>query len=341
MIMAAGALPVAVVGSEATVSRADAHLPVWACSFARSSLELGLRGELDFLDGLILPYTCDTLRLLAGIWGHLRPKLLVHPYLLAHQARRASARQFVRVELLRLKSALENLTGREITPESLAAAIELNGRCRELLARLYDWHRRYPERLSTPELFAVLRAATLLPKEELLAGLLALARELGLEEEAPPEAGPKAAANGRHRVFLSGSLAPPALFNLLEEAGLVVVGDDLHHGERYLYPVPQGPDPLERLAVRQLTLPPTGYSSPPGANRPGYLRERVHRLKAQGVIFLHLRFCEPENYDYYQLYQALEREGIPSLRVETDFQGSSLGQIKTRLEAWAEILGVK
>jgi len=339
MIMAAGALPVAVIGSETTVSLADAHLPVWACSFARSSLELGLRGELDFLDGLIIPYTCDTLRFLAGIWGYLRPDLWVHPYLLAHQARRASAAEFVGAELGRLKTALEKLTGLEITPERLAAALELGGRCRKLLARLYDYHRRHPERLSTPELFAVLRAATLLPKEELLAGLEALARELGLEEQSPPQAGPEAAPNARHRVFLSGSLAPPAVFGLLEEAGLVVVGDDLHHGERYLHPLPPGNDPWERLVLRQLSLPPTGYSSPPEANRPGYLLEKARRLQAEGVIFLHLRFCEPENYDYYQLHQTLEREGIPSLRLETDFQGSALGQIRTRLEAFAEMLG--
>ncbi|MGB9887892.1 MAG: 2-hydroxyacyl-CoA dehydratase subunit D [Moorellales bacterium] len=337
MVMAAGALPVAVIGSEATVSLADAHLPVWACSFARTSLELDLRGELDFLDGLILPYTCDTLRLLAGIWGHLRPKLLVHPYLLAHQER-PSAAEFVRSELGRLKTALERLTGQEITPERLAAAIELGGRCRKLLARLYDYHRRFPERLTNSDLFALLRAATLLPKEELLAGLLSLSRELGLEEEAPPEAGPPA-ANRRHRVFLSGSLAPPAVFGLLEQAGLVVVGDDLHHGERYLYPVPQGSDPFERLVLRQLSLPPTGYYSPPQANRPGYLVEKARRLEAHGVIFLHLRFCEPENYDYYQLHQTLERDGLPSLRLETDFQGSAPGQIRTRLEAFAEMLG--
>jgi benzoyl-CoA reductase/2-hydroxyglutaryl-CoA dehydratase subunit BcrC/BadD/HgdB len=125
----------------------------------------------------------------------------------------------------------------------------------------------------------------------------------------------------------------------LEQAGLVVVGDDLHPGERYLHPVPPGNDPFARLVLRQLSLPPTGYCSPPEANRPGYLLERARGLEAHGVIFLHLRFCEPENYDYYQLHQTLEREGIPSLRLETDFQASALGQSKTRLEAFAEMLG--
>jgi benzoyl-CoA reductase/2-hydroxyglutaryl-CoA dehydratase subunit BcrC/BadD/HgdB len=338
LVMAAGALPVGVIGSEATVRLADAHLPVWACSFARTSLELDLRGELGFLDGLILPYTCDTLRLLAGIWGHLRPELRVHPYLLAHQ-HRPSAAEFVRTEMERLKRALQRLTGQEITPERLAAAAELVERTRNLLARLYAYHRRFPERLTNSDLFALLRAATLLPKEELLEGLLRLVRELGLEEEEEGARTGLPGPEGLYRVILSGSLAPPVVFGILEQAGLVVVGDDLHHGQRYLYPLPPGSDPFERLVLRQLALPPTGYHSPPQANRPGYLVQRARELQAQGVIFLHLRFCEPENYDYYQLSQALERENIPCLRLETDLQASAIGQIRTRLEAFAEMLG--
>jgi len=341
LVMAAGALPVGILGGEGLLSRADAHLPVWACSFARSSLELGLRGELDFLDGLVMPLTCDTLRLLAGIWEHCLPELRVHPYLIAHQVDRPSAGKLVRAEILRLKKALEKLIGREITGETLKAAIELNRSCKQWLKRFYKWHRLHPEALSGEDLFVLLRAATLLPKEDLLSALSALAGELGLEPGSSPETSGAVDA-GKHPVYLSGSVAaPPGIFRLLDEAGLAVAGDDLHHGGRYLVPVGEGSDPIEQLAARQLALPPTGYLNSPQADRPGRLVKDVRRAGARGVIFLHLRFCEPENYDYYQLNQALEREGIPSLRVETDFQGSSLGQIRTRLEAFAEMLGVE
>lgn len=342
LIMAAGALPVAVWGSWGTVTLADAHLQVWACSFARSTLELALRGELSFLDGVIIPQTCDTTRTLYGIWRHCFPGLWVQAYLLPRQVERASAAAYLRAELNRLAAALERLTGTEITVERLSAAWELNARCRRLLGLVYDWHAAHPESFSSEDLYVLLRAAGLLPKEELAAALEGLVRELGIGE-ASPQAEPAAAAEspGKQRVFLSGSLAAPAgIFALLEQAGLTVVGDDLQDGYRYLcLEEPKGEDPWQKLVERQLSLPPTGYLNPVGIDRRRYLLESVRRRGAKGVIFLHLRFCEPENYDYYDLNTALCREGVPSLRLETDFQGSSLGQISTRLEAFAEMLG--
>ena len=338
MILAAGALPVAVAGSEQTVTLADAHLPVWACSFARSSFELALRGELSFLDGVVIPSTCDTTRTLLGIWRHRFPAWWVQAYLLPHQTDRSSAREYLRQELLRLKGALERLTGQEITTARLDEAERLVSSCRALLHRLYDWHTADPGGLTSSDLYAVLRAATLLPKEDLLGALENLVRELNIPEALDRTSG---AAGDKRRVFVSGSLAAPAgIFEVLERAGLSVVGDDLHNGYRYLAASrSDSPDPLERILNRQLNLPPTGYLNPAGVDRRRYLLDCVRRCRAEGVVFLHLRFCEPENYDYYDLNRALQEEGILTLRLETDFQGTSVGQLSIRLEAFAEMLG--
>lgn len=341
LIMAAGALPVAIVGSGGTINLADAHLQVWACSFARSGLELALRGDLSFLDGVVIPQTCDTTRTLYGIWRHCFPGRWVEVYLLPRQVERPSAAAYLREELLRLKAALEKLTGREITPTGLAQAWELNASCRRLLGRLYDWHAAHPEAFSSEELYTIIRAATLLPKEDLLPRLQGLVAALGVTEVSRAELAAAGMGRGKQRVFLSGSLAAPAdIFSLFEEAGLTVVGDDLHLGYRYLFPAePAGEDPLGWIIARQLHLPPTGYLNPVGVDRRHYLLEALKRRGAKGLVFLHLRFCEPENYDYYDLNQALAQAGVPALRLETDFQGTSLGQIATRLEAFAEMLG--
>jgi len=58
-----------------------------------------------------------------------------------------------------------------------------------------------------------------------------------------------------------------------------------------------------------------------------------------GLIFLHLKFCEPENYDYNDMREGLNSAGIPNLRLETEFTNPSLGQIRTRLEAFIEMIG--
>ena len=57
------------------------------------------------------------------------------------------------------------------------------------------------------------------------------------------------------------------------------------------------------------------------------------------MIFLHLKYYEPENYDYYDNAQTLEKAGIPTIRIETEFGTTSLGQIRTRVQAFLEMVG--
>ena len=55
---AAGALPVRITGhnQETELEDGSAYLYVNNCSFSRSCLQMGLRGEYDLLDGVILEY---------------------------------------------------------------------------------------------------------------------------------------------------------------------------------------------------------------------------------------------------------------------------------------------
>jgi benzoyl-CoA reductase subunit C len=75
IIHAAGALPIAVEGAGVQVSRAQAHIPGYTCSHAMGALELGLRGDLDVVDGMVIPYVCDTTRNLFHIWSHCFPNM--------------------------------------------------------------------------------------------------------------------------------------------------------------------------------------------------------------------------------------------------------------------------
>ena len=85
------------------------------------------------------------------------------------------------------------------------------------------------------------------------------------------------------------------------------------------------------LAIRQLKKTPFGGYDVPSAPRRYNLVKAAQQKKVQGVLFLHLKYCEPENYDYYDNLQALEQAGIPSLRIETEFGDTSLGQLQTRI----------
>ena len=74
--MAAGALPIRITGynQEMELEDGNAYLYINNCSFSRSCLQMGLRKEYDFLDGVVGGSTCDGARRLFDLWRYyLKP----------------------------------------------------------------------------------------------------------------------------------------------------------------------------------------------------------------------------------------------------------------------------
>jgi len=71
-----GVLPVGVIGGgdEIEIIRGDAYYQSYICHIPRSTIELGLDGSLDCLDGMIFPAICDVIRNLSGIWQLQAPE---------------------------------------------------------------------------------------------------------------------------------------------------------------------------------------------------------------------------------------------------------------------------
>jgi benzoyl-CoA reductase/2-hydroxyglutaryl-CoA dehydratase subunit BcrC/BadD/HgdB len=114
------------------------------------------------------------------------------------------------------------------------------------------------------------------------------------------------------------------------------VGDLLDLGERYFaVDVAEDGDPLDALADRLLALVPTPTKHCSQPTRATHLLSLVQERGAHGVLFARQKFCEPHGFDYVQLANALDRAGVPHLLVELE-QASQAGQLRTRVEAFAE-----
>lgn len=332
LIHAAGAFPVVILGINDNIHLADAHLQTWACSLMRGCLESGLNGTLDFLDGVIIPHKCDTTRMLVGIWRHNLNTPYIDNYLMPRQVDRPSARTYLRGELARLKGNLEKCTGKIITDEDLGASIKIFNDNRIALNRLYQYHAANTAFISSRAIYTVIKAAMYMDKAEHTALVQELLQELY-------NVFPK--KDDRVRLAVSGGVwEPPEIFDMLEELGAVVVADDLLTGARYLRAevTPDG-DLLDALAVRQLNRIPFGGFDSTTKERRAYLIEMVQKANAKGLVFLHLKFCEPENYDYNDMREALKQAGILNTRLEIEYGNASLGQIRTRLQAFIEMTG--
>lgn len=332
LIHAAGFFPYGIGGGQARLDFADVHLQTWACSFIRSSLSLALEGKLNFLDGLIIPQTCDTTRTVSGIWQHANPLPFLQEYRLPRQVDRPSARDYLIYELIRLKEELEKFSGNKITVKKMKESIALYNSNRNLLAQLFVLHEQNPAAISNKELYTIIKAAMLMPREKLNEYLSELVNALNSENVTP---------ENKIRLFISGTLLEPLdILDYIDENGGVVVGDDLKNGFRYIDgQVQETGDPLEALAYRQLKRIPSACYDLPHNPRKHFLVKTAQEKKVQGVILLHLKHCEPENYDYYDNIQALEENGIPAMRIETEFVSAPSGQIRTRVEAFLEMVG--
>src|SRR3989304_8503328 len=71
LVHAAGMLPVNLFGAGGGVEieAADARIQSFVCSITRSTLELGLRGNLDAFDGFLFSNICDVARNLSGVFA--------------------------------------------------------------------------------------------------------------------------------------------------------------------------------------------------------------------------------------------------------------------------------
>ena len=122
----------------------------------------------------------------------------------------------------------------------------------------------------------------------------------------------------------------------------MVVDDDLFTGFRYISTdVPETGDPVEALAhwymARNTKVPcPTRVQN--NVDWDAYLINAVKEERAEGVIVLMAKFCEPHMYYYPEVKEAFERHAVPHLLIETEHEGVALEGLRTRVETFVEVV---
>ena len=330
LIHAAGALPFRLMGTPIKMSHVQAHLPTNCCHLVKSSLESLLQGELPFLKGIVFSHTCDVMQGLADIWALQGRIPLQFNLMMPSRLDSELPRTFLKAEIERFKKFLESNVG-GITPQSLKASIQLFNEIRRKLQEIYSHRPKWPTLISGSDFARMIRAGYLMDRQRYLQLLDDLLKAL-------PEK--KGESGNLVPVFLAGNMThSDSYFSLIEEAGAIIVQDDLCSGTRFLrLMVPEDVDPIEGLTDRYLTsfLCPTKYKGI-HAHAETLLTE-VQKSGAKGVIFLLYKYCETHFFDYPDLKQALESKGIPTLLLEVEDPSYSIEQLKIRVQAFVEML---
>jgi benzoyl-CoA reductase subunit C len=350
IIVAAGANPIRLFGTTGEIRLSDAHLQSYCCSLVRRILEDALAGPLAFLDGCIFPHTCDTIQRLSDIW-RLNIGGCHWDVVLPVKLDTPASRQYFIDVLNRFREELGATLGKEISDDDLRDAIVLSNRIRRAMTRIYQFKSEAPENMPGTDLYALTRTAMIMDRTDVAVLLEAVTAELenrsartrlagrpdtgGLEEQ-----GAVASRSVKKRVVIAGGVCNhPDIAFVIEEAGGEVVGDDLCTGARYFSGlIDERADPIAALAerYRERVVCPAKHQGL--SERADHLVRLVREKRAQGVIFFLLKFCDPHAFDYPYLKAALSKAGIASMVVEAEDRLSTEGQMRTRLEAFLEMI---
>jgi benzoyl-CoA reductase subunit C len=310
IIHAAGMLPVGILGGgdALEVIQGDAYYQSYICRIPRSTIELGLTGRLDCLDGMLFPSICDVIRNLSGMWQILFPGKYVRYFDVPQNYDDAIGGRFYVQELEVLREDLGRVAGREITDAMLNASIAVYNDNRAAIAELYRARAATPWQLPTAEVYLVLRAGMLLPPEE----HTVLVREYIAAAAAMPR--PK---RDNARVVINGTFCeqpPLALIKSIEMAGCYIVDDDFMLVSRWLLDsVPTDGKPLEELSKAFLHRSATTAAKydERREQKGQYLLKQVRTFGAEGVVFAAPSFCDPALLERPMLQDVLGRHRIP------------------------------
>jgi benzoyl-CoA reductase/2-hydroxyglutaryl-CoA dehydratase subunit BcrC/BadD/HgdB len=323
------ALPVEIWDPPLEVSHANAHLQPYICSVVRLGLELILQGHGKMLDGFLFPHTCDSIQNLASVvndyLGLSKPcYFFYHP----KAPYRPSSRVFYSQQLKDLASSLEGQLG-ALNPRELRKRVDQGREIAACLGQLYRLRGEGKLRTSNQEFYQVIRQGEYLHPDD----FLPLLHEFLESSRGEPKAGP--------RLILSGVLPnPPEILTLLDELGVKVADDDfLSCSRRLLFMPSLAEDPFEALTESYFTMAPCTTKDSPLEERIRYVRSKIQKSGARGVIFWMVKFCEPELFDLPQVVEALKSEGVATLVLDTELNQGLTGQVRTRVEAFVEMLG--
>lgn len=277
----------------------------------------------DSIDGAVIPNSCDSIRAARDMALKRTQKFLhqiKHPLRFPADALTIT---YYSHEIKHYKNHYENHFNITITEEAIENRILLLTKKIAFLKKLYD-------ELPGISYYSYLKAVneslrTLLPGWE---------KKLDIHYPLP---------GGNKRVYLIGPyLSDLSVIQTIEANNGSIVGDDLTNSKRYfscngLMPTAKPQNIYETVALRNLAK----YPSPTSNNFDYIIKknlEEIKRKEVRGVIFVYQKFCEPHEYIYPLLKEMLEKEGIPSLKLQMEnrnFQGDPL---ETRIAAFLDMI---
>ena len=327
-------------GADFATEEVDKLLPRNTCSLIKSAFGFKLGKVCPYIESanmIVGENTCDGKKKSYEILKNLVPNLYVMDL---PQMKSDEGKALLKAEYLRFKEAVEKLTGISIDVTRLKKGIDIVNNKRKAIHRLSDLRRADPSPISGLDALLANQVFFYDNPVRFTESVNKICDELKKRIEKKEGVFPKRTP----RILLSG--CPMAVPNwklpwIIETSGAVIVGEESCVGERGARNLTDDSgntvdELMEAIINRYFKVDCAIFT--PNPDRLDHIVEMVEKYQANGVVHYGLQFCQPYLMESMPVEKALEEKNIPTLRIDTDYSMEDVGQLKTRVEAFVELL---
>jgi benzoyl-CoA reductase/2-hydroxyglutaryl-CoA dehydratase subunit BcrC/BadD/HgdB len=340
IVWAAGGIPIGLcAGTQFSIPAAEAVLPRNTCPLIKSSFGFKIARICPYVqvsDLIVGETTCDGKKKMYEILSEYAPVYVMD----VPNKKSKKGRELWLEEVKIFKDVIEKLTGKKVTAANLRQAIAMVNERRRAFQRLSNLRKASPAPISGKDALLATQVSFYDDAKREIQMVNALCDELDKRVKAGQGVAPASAP----RILISGSpMAIPnwKLHHIIETAGAVVVCEESCTGTRFFSDLVEETDgsvsdQLKAIADRYLNIHCACFT--PNEERLDDIVRLAKEYGAYGVIHYNLQFCHTYATEAARVEKRLEAEGIPLLRIETDYSDEDSGQLKSRVEAFLEMI---
>ena len=336
---AAGLACVGLCGtSNEPIADAEKVLPKNLCPLIKSSYGFAYTEKCPytyFCDFIVGETTCDGKKKMFELLNDIKETYVLH---LPQSQQRAYAKDIWYEEVKLLKEKLEEKYGIEITDEKLREAARKRNALRKKQMELYEMQGAVPPAMKATEVMSTLAQGVF--NFGVDAQYASYSAKVD-EAKARFEAGERPVSEKAKRILLTGCPSTGVIQKVgmtIENNGGVIVCLDDCGGERTqkMLVDENADDILRAISDRYLEIHCSVMTTNEG--RIENTKAMCEKYKVDGVVEMVLQACHTFNVEANQMQKMCDEEGIPYMKLETDYSTTDSGQIETRLAAFIEML---
>jgi benzoyl-CoA reductase/2-hydroxyglutaryl-CoA dehydratase subunit BcrC/BadD/HgdB len=337
--IAAGAAAVALCATkEEPIADGEKTLPRNFCPLIKSSYGFAVTDKCPFFlhsDLIVGETTCDGKKKMFELMAAFKP---LHVMNLPQSYRSEADKAYWLSSVKELKDVLEKTFEVVVTDEKLQEAVHELNEERLLIQELAGYMKQDPVPLTGQDLLKVLWARNFVFDRKEFA---AQVRELVTELKQRVERGEGALQKGAKRVVVTGvptGLGAEKVLKIVEDCGAAVVYIENCAGmKQYVTLVDEEKPVLEAIAEKYLNTHCSCMS--PNTGRMELLTQVCRDFRADGVVDIVWQGCHTYNVENRVVQENIKQQlNIPCLHIETDYSQGDVEQIKTRVQAFLEMM---